>query len=145
MLDVNTTMLISAPPAEVWRAITDLGGHDAWNPLMRRFSGGLEPGGRIRFSIRLGPVWLPVSARVMTVDAERELRWAGPALSAAHPLARGEHWFRLSADADGGTRFDHGERWSGLVPRALWRVIGPPLHEGYEAMNRALARRVQAG
>lgn len=142
MLDVTTSLTMNASPDAIWEALIDLPGHDAWDPMMRGFRGSLAVGQTIRFSIGLGPLRLPVSARVMTVDPLREVRWAGPASTAAHSVARGEHWFRLTALDGGQTRFDHGEHWSGLVPRALWRTIGPRLHADYDAMNHALAGRV---
>lgn len=144
MLDVTTSLTMKASPEAIWQVLTDLPGHDAWDPMMRGFRGHLAAGQTIRFSIGLGPLRLPVSARVMVVDAGRELRWAGPATTTVHSVVRGEHWFRLTALEGGETRFDHGEHWSGLVPRALWRTIGPRLHADYDAMNRALAERVRA-
>ncbi|MEZ4265856.1 MAG: SRPBCC domain-containing protein [Myxococcota bacterium] len=142
MLDVTTSLTMKATPEAIWHVLTDLPGHDAWDPLMRGFRGRLDVGETVRFSIGLGPARLPVSARVMQVDVQRELRWAGPSSTGFHSVVRGEHWFRLTELADGETRFDHGEHWSGVVPRALWRVIGPRLHADYDAMNRALAKRV---
>ena len=143
MPTVVTTIDIDATPAELWRVLTDLPGHDQWNPFMSSARGELRVGGKFAFVAQVGERRLKIKARFKTVDEERALSWGGPGVWLVGKILRAHHWIRLTP-IDGGTRVDHGEDFRGLIPRLLGRRLIDEVQPTYEKMNRALAQRVAA-
>ncbi|HEY9092685.1 SRPBCC domain-containing protein [Parasphingorhabdus sp.] len=88
-----------------------------WNPFIQSISGTLRVGERLIVSIK------PPGSRVMTfrpvlliVDPCRELRWQGRLFMPR--IFDGQHFFRLSK-VGGGTLFEHGEQFEGLLVGAM--------------------------
>jgi len=142
MPTVRTTIDIQAPPADVWRVLTDLPAHDEWNPFMSHAKGELREGARFSFDAKVGKRTLKIAARFDRVREERELSWGGPGSWVVGKILRAHHWIRLEP-IEGGTRVDHGEEFRGLIPRLLARRIVDEVHPTYLKMNEALARRVE--
>jgi hypothetical protein len=142
-VEIETQIRIEAPPARVWAVLTDFAAFPEWNPFVREISGDARPGARLRIQIhppaRSAMRFTPT---VLRAEANRELRWKGKLLLPG--LFDGEHVFRLRRDGEG-TRFEHSERFSGLLvrfmPASLWRAT----RLGFEAMNDALKTRAEAG
>ena len=143
-MQVQTFLDIAAPPARVWAVLADFAGWDRWNPVLTRVRGRLEVGAHVRFRVATprGPA-LPISAEIVIVEPGRDLTWIGPAAPRwLRKVVAGEHWFRLTPIATG-TRFDHGERFTGAALPARWDRFEQMLTASYDAMNRALAREVE--
>lgn len=145
MLVVRTEIDIDAPPSRVWQVLTDFRSYDDWNPVVKRVSANLKTGGSIRFSLDYGSIKLPIAARLINVEQERELRWKGPSSQLLGSIFRAEHYLRLKALPGNRTRLIHGEEFGGLFPRALWGRLRSDLLPRYRGMNEALKRRVEAG
>jgi hypothetical protein len=140
---VSTTIDIDADPQAVWEVLTDFGAYGDWNPFVDRIEGVPEVGARLVVHLvgngGRGTTFRPT---VVAATAGRELRWLGRLGPGG--LFDGEHSFVLTAHADGGTRLDHRERFTGiLVP--LLRSATRDGHAGFEAFNRALKERVETG
>lgn len=141
MREIHTEILIAAAPAEVWRVLTDFDSYPEWNPFVKSVRGELRVGARLEIFVQVpegrGMKFKP---EVLRVEPSRELRWIG---SLPVPgLFNGEHIFRLEPAGEGGTRFLHGERLTGL----LIPFIGGTLDKsarGYGMMNEALRARVE--
>lgn len=142
MPSILTTLVIDAPPAQVWSVLTDFSAYDSWNPLVRSVRGRPEVGAALDFRLRVGRLAAPIDARVVCADGH-ELRWEGPRRRALSPLGRGSHYFRLEPAADGRTRLVHGEDFGGPLFALPWRLLGPRLEASYAAFNRALADEVR--
>jgi hypothetical protein len=80
--------------------------------------------------------------RVLVCEPQVELRWRGALFWPA--LFSGEHFFSLKPLASGGTRFQHGEDFRGLLLRFLGTQLKRTAH-GFVLMNQALKRRVEEG
>ena len=141
---IATEIEIAAPPAAVWAALTDFKRYPDWNPFIRRIAGPLEVGGEIQVTFRLpsapddGAGDMAFEPTLMTVERDRELRWRGRLWLPG--LFDGEHWFRLEA-SPAGARLSHGEDFSGLL---LFMMDAEQTRQGFEAMNQALKKRVEA-
>jgi hypothetical protein len=132
-VELRTEISIAAPPAVVWKVLTDFGGYRYWNPMVFSAEGAATEGSAatLRFRSHLG-VPLRFAVRITRADADRELRWIGSRLGVS-----GEHYFLLER-AGGGTHLVHGEVFRGLLagPAApLFRAQLPM----FESFNRALA------
>jgi hypothetical protein len=141
-MDLRTEIAISASPEQVWSVLTDTGRYHEWNPFITTVEGTLElgqdltvvvsPPGRSDFRFR---------PHVTVAKAGEELRWKGKLV--AEWLLTGEHFFRLLPQADGTTRFVHGEDFRGF----LTKFLGPQMTataRGFVFMNQALKQRVEA-
>jgi hypothetical protein len=145
MASIRTSIDIAAPAARVWQVLTDTRAYDEWNPFITRVSGAFAPGERFSFVAPFAGREVPIQATMLRVDEARELRWRGPPGALLGKVFTGEHYFRLETGADGGTRFVHGEEFSGLVVDLFWSRLEPRLLPLYGAMNEALKRRVEQG
>ena len=139
---VETTAFIDAPPARVWRVLSDLPSWSEWNPFITEALGTLAEGERLAIRVvppgAKGMRFTPV---VLDVEAGRNLRWRG---SLPVPgLFVGEHYLELAAAGEG-TRLVHGERFSGLLVPLMGGTLRAT-RDGFEAMNAALKARVEAG
>ena len=141
---ISTEIDIAAPPAAVWSALTDFKRYPDWNPFIRSIKGPLKAGQELQVVFHLpsapddGADDMAFEPTLLTVDPSRELRWHGRLWMPG--LFDGDHWFRLEASA-AGTRLIHGEDFNGLF---LFMMDGEQTRQGFEAMNQALKKRVEA-
>lgn len=137
MTSVHTSIEIDAPPQRVWTVLTDFAAFPSWNPFIREISGEIRPGSRLSALIAPpGKSAMRFKPTVLVAEEARELRWLGHLF--VRGVLDGEHWFRLTPQAEGGTLFEQGEEFSGLLARMLGRSLTEPTARGFEAMNGAL-------
>lgn len=143
MKRIRTEAYIPAPPMRVWEVLADFDAYAEWNPLNIRAAGHAALGARIPMTIR-NPARAGATTRMeMTVtrcEPGHALEWTGR----IPVLFTGRHFFLLAAEGEG-TRLDHGEDLSGLLPLTFGRrTIAHAFGPAYEAVNAALADRVAA-
>ena len=142
MKRVATAIDIAAPPERVWSILTDFPAHAEWNPFVTAISGDLKRGARPSITVKPpGGKGMSFRPKVLAVEPNRELRWLGRLLVPG--LFDGEHYFLLEP-TPAGTRFTHGENFSGLVVALMGRSGFEPIERGFIAMNEALKRRAEA-
>lgn len=138
----RTEITIDAPPEKVWSYLTGFSGYAAWNPFITRIDGKAEPGGRLHIRVRLAGFPISFHAEIRYCLAGERLGWYAVIVP---KLFEAEHWFELSADDSGRTRFIHAEAFHGLLSApALLLLTGAFMH-AYETMNRSLKRIVENG
>lgn len=137
--EIRTEAFIAAPPALVWRLLTDAREHQGWNPNMDRVEGEFVEGARLRLVMKT-PAGRRITfrPRILTARPGQELRWLGRL--GLPGLFDGEHRFTLHAEA-GGTRLVHGERFRGVL---LWVMNVRQFEPGFAAANAGLKRRAEA-
>jgi len=140
--EIRTETVLDAPPADVWRALTDLDGHAEWDPFVVQATGTVAVGERLHLRMQ-PPGGRAMSFRpvVTEVQPERVLEWLGRL--GVPGLFDGRHRFELVPEGDG-TRLVHSERFSGLLVRPLRRSLDDGTRAGFEALNEALGRRAAA-
>lgn len=135
---LDTSIDIAAPPAAVWRVLTDFPAYAAWNPFIRHAEGEARTGTRLVATMhpagRKPMTFRPV---IFRAEAGVALIWRG---SLPVPgLFDGEHSFLLTATATG-TRLAHSEAFRGLLVPFL-KAEG--FRRDFDAMNAALKARVE--
>jgi hypothetical protein len=145
MAQIQTSIEIDATAAAVWKVLTDTRAYDEWNPFITRISGALTPGKKFSFVAPFAGRELPISAKVLRVEENRELRWRGPPMDLLGKVFSGEHYLRLESVGPEKTRFVHGEEFGGVVVDLFWSKLEPRLLPLYTSMNEALKRRVERG
>ena len=139
---IDTTIEIAAPPARVWRVLSDFPGYPRWNPFVRSISGEPEVGASLIVTLE-PPGGRPMRFRpvIVAFEPERELRWKGKLLIPG--LFDGEHWLRLHAKGPAATTFEHGEQFSGLLVPRFRPSLEDRTRRGFVAMNEALKREAE--
>ena len=139
---IRTRHRIASPPSQVWAVLADFKAYAQWNPLNVWAEGEARTGARVamRF-VDAGGGKGRILAQTVTVTAcepERRLEWVGR----IPLLFTGRHFFHLTP-SEGGTELLHGEDLAGLIPLAFSSARIARQRAAYEAMNRALERRVE--
>ena len=135
--EVVTETHIPAKPEQVWSILTDGERYSEWNPFIINMQGSIEKGSQLKNTMKpfTGEqrIFKPT---ILEAKPNEELRWIGRV--GLPGVFDGEHYFLLETEA-GGTRFIHGEKFSGF---ALWFMDTDRFSENFEAMNVALSERV---
>lgn len=142
MKQLHTEIHVDAPPAVVWDVMNDLAAYPQWNPFVVSAAGTLAVGERL--TVRLQPpggraaTFRPV---VTAVEPGRAFEWLGHL--GVPGLFDGRHRYDLQPER-GGTRFVQSEEFRGVLVPLMARSLDTGIRQGFEAMNRALARRAEA-
>ena len=139
---LERTVVIEATPDEVWDVLTDFAAYGEWNPFIASITGVAEPGGRLVVALTPpGGRAVTMKPKVRAVDRARRFAWLGRL--GVPWVFDGAHEFLMLPGADGTTVFTQRETFRGVlvpfVPGVLTRT-----EAGFELMNGALARRVEA-
>jgi hypothetical protein len=140
-MELRTEIEIEAPPAAIWKVLTDFARYPEWNPFIPEISGQLEVGSELQ--VVIAP---PDSSEMrfrptlLALKPDEELRWRGKLFVSG--LFDGEHFFRLIAISSHRTRFVHGENFSGILVK-MFRKTLTQTARGFVFMNQALKRRVE--
>lgn len=139
---LQTVCAIEAPPATVWRVLTDFAALKDWQPILSVARGRPEEGSWMLLIARLsGRPPLSIPCRLLAVRPEQELRWRG----SVPGLFAGEHFFRLVGQADGTTFVTHGEVFSGMLANlVMTHGMQEDAKAAYEAINAGLKARAEA-
>lgn len=142
MKELITQIDIDAPASRVWEILTCFEEYPRWNPFIRSAEGELVEGGRLKILIQpSGTKAMAFRARLLTVDAPRELRWLGKLLIPR--LFDGEHRFRIEPLSENSVRFHHSEKFRGILVPLFSRSLDRDTLRGFNEMNMALKEQAE--
>ena len=142
MKELRSEIEIAAPAGQVWTILTDFAGYPQWNPFMRRARGNLRAGERLEVMMQpSGARGMTFSPTVLTVEADRELRWIGHLFVPG--LFDGEHIFTIEPLGTGRVRFTQREIFTGLLVPLFARMLDTDTRRGFDEMNKALKSRAE--
>jgi hypothetical protein len=140
-MQLRTEIQIESTPERVWRALTDFPAYSKWNPFITQIAGELVVGEQLRITLSLPEGSdMRFKPKLIRCEPARELRWRGRLLSGG--LFAGEHFFQLHETVEGGTRFVHGEDFSGVLVKFMGQTLTRTAR-GFVYMNQALKRYVE--
>jgi uncharacterized protein YndB with AHSA1/START domain len=138
---VRESIVIDAPPQEVWRVIADPRNLPRWNPHIAAVHGvpdeGLKPGTRYQSELRFVGAHAKVDAEVIELEPGRysEIELSGPVWATVRTFLRpiGKHQTRVEHEVE--YRF-RGGPIGGVVARVV-RLLGAPtlLRRGLRAQK----------
>jgi len=141
MRQITTTTDIEATPDRIWKVLMDFDAYPEWNPFVVGIEG--TPAEGERLTVHLAPPGKkPARFRptVMEVSEGRAFEWLGSVWFKG--VFDGRHRFEITP-TETGARFDHSERFSGILRPIVLRLIGEQTTAGFEAMNAALKERAE--
>lgn len=127
---------IGAPPELVWDFIADFEGWQGWNPLYTHTRGRAEPGGTVRFAVKLeGMKPQKSAAQVLTVNTNELLEYSMTSFAGMLKVFRFVEVEELSPTR---CAVVNGEIMGGPLGAVFSRALGEKIGQGLEGMNRAL-------
>lgn len=141
---VNTEIVVDAPLAAVWQVLGDTARYPEWNPFIRSLTGETLAGGRIHVALHFaGPGPKEYDATLLGFIVDHEIRWEYELLIPG--LFSGKHKLIIDSLDDGRTKLRHEEEVRGLLAGPVTASYLEQLQAGFQAMNRALKKRVEDG
>ena len=137
-LECSVAIEIDAPPAQVWKLISDAAALPRWNSTITSVEGTIAEGQRIALKVAIAPE-RTFKLKVSDVQPNRGMVWS----DGFWPMFRGVRTYRLD-DLDGRTRFEMTEVFRGLM---LPMIAGslPDFGPDFEAWAADLKRTAEAG
>ena len=139
---LRTEIEIPASPDAVWDVLADRDAYAEWNPFI-----GPRPAtwswaaDRERAQGRRGKE-STFEPKLLVVEPGRELRWIGKVGFGG--IFDGEHAFRIEPAGPGRVRFIQEERFRGVAVPVMRGWLNDKIKPQFDAMNTALATRVQS-
>ncbi len=141
MLEVQTEIEINSSAENVWNILTDFGGYEKWNPLIKNAEGEAKKSAKLKIEVTMNGKPMKFSPKVLVAEKNVELRWIGKVVS--KKIFAGEHSFIIKKISEDKVLFVHEEKFSGLLlPSQKKNLSG--IEKGFEEMNVALKRRAEA-
>lgn len=139
MKGFETSTTIAASPERVWEVLADIASWPDWDSGVVRVEGELEPGSRIKVVSELNPK-RAYPVKVAELEPARGMRWTG-----GMPLGlfRGVRTYTLAPEADGRTRFEMREEFSGPLLPLIWRSM-PDMNPSFRQFAEGLKQRVES-
>ena len=142
MFELHTEIEINAPAERVWSVIEDFSAYPQWNPFIRHIHGAAKQGEALEVRIQpSGGKEMTFRPTVLVAEPSRELRWIGRFLMPG--IFDGEHRFVIEPLSEGKVRFEHAERFRGILVPLLRRSLDRDTRRGFTEMNTALKERAE--
>lgn len=141
MKTIQTEIIINATPDKVWNVLTEFERYPEWNPFIKSIKGDKSLGGKLETTI-LPPnrKQMNFKPRILAFDQNSELRWLGTA--GIKGLFDGEHYFKIIDLENGSVKFEHGERFTGILVGLMPKVL-VDTKLGFQLMNEALKKECE--
>lgn len=138
---LQTEIEINTSPERVWQVLTDFENYPNWNPFIKSISGKQEVGESLATEI-MPPNrdLMKFKPKILTLEPNRELRWLGSA--ALKGIFDGEHYFKITDLENGSVRFEHGERFTGILIPFMPKLF-KDTKLGFEQMNEAFKKECE--
>lgn len=145
MRTVQSEIRITAPPGQVWDALTDFAAYGEWSSFIAGISGSLEVGSKLTVQLQPpGGRKLTFKPTLTHAAPARHLGWLGRLPLPG--LFDGAHDFILSpvdsVDGVEGTHLLQRETFTGVLVPLFGRVLDRTTI-GFEAFNQALKTRAE--
>ncbi len=140
---IETSIAIDTSVEDVWSALVDFKGYEAWNPLTPRVEGEARVGEVVTLSISLLGLRMTRLHRISRVESPHMLAWTIE--SRLGWWLRGERRQFLEASTEGGCVYKNEEEICGLGSLFVKLFLGKVLRRSLDAVGLGLKRRVEEG
>jgi hypothetical protein len=139
MKHFETSMTIDASPEWVWEILADTDSWADWDSGVIGVEGKPAKGNRIKIRSELNPK-RAYPVKVTELEPNRRMAWLG---GVPFGLFKGVRTYTLTPDADGRTRFDMREEFSGPLLPLIWRTI-PDMNDSFRRFASGLKARAES-
>ena len=140
--EIHTEIGIDASPDAVWDVLVDLASYPDWNPMVRKSSGEVRVGERLRLHYEPeGHRKWTFEPVLLVVEPGRELRWQGR--PGVRFLFESEHIYLLKETPEGRTHLDHDMIFWGLLIPPVKKILENATRKPFNDLNRAMKDRVE--
>jgi len=141
-MELRSEIEIEASAERVWQLLTDFASFPQWNPFIRRASGNIREGERLKVDLQpSGAAGMTFRPTVLKVELNRELRWLGHLLIPG--LFDGEHILGIEPLGENRVCFVQREIFTGLLVPLFSLGMSAGTQRGFEEMNLALKSRAE--
>lgn len=131
---VHTSIVIKAPPAQVWAVLTDAPSYKEWNPTFIDVEGEYEVGKTLTNKVKEEGKVVTIKSKVIKMDENRELNQFGGIRGV---LTFDHRW--ILEPVEGGTKVIQTETYRGIW---VWFWDESWVEPAYSRANEALRDRV---
>lgn len=135
--NITTQIQIKGTSAEVWNVLMKAENYPLWNPFIKRLSGDLKVGNKIRIQLP-GMSFKPI---VKEFKENKKFSWLGKLMFRG--IFDGHHQFEL-VDNGETTTFIHKEDFNGWLVKWFMKNKYEETKRGFEQMNIALKKQVES-
>ena len=147
MREIKTEIDIAAPPAKVWKILTDIEKWKDWSPVINDASGTASPGSKLSITMcskegkggKDGPKYEPV---VTVFEEPRRFQWRAT-MMAGFIFTNGK--VLELEETTAGTRLVHKETFSGMLVPLMWTQMESGVPPMLDSMNEALKTLAENG
>lgn len=137
MQTIKTEIIINNNIENVWKVLMNHQDYHKWNPFIKSIKGMVKVGNSITVTLQnKGEKPMVFKPQVLKVEKNKEFRWKGHLF--VKGLFDGEHYFQLKKHNQNQTILIHGEIFSGILSKVLFKLIGTKTTQGFTAMNKSL-------
>ena len=136
-LEIKTAIVINAKPKAVWEVLTNFENYPNWNPFVKSIAGEVKVGNQINIQVQN----MKFKPTVLAFEKNKEFKWLGHLFFKG--LFDGEHRFKLVDNGDGSTKFEHSEKFAGLLVPLFKKKLLSQTKLGFEEMNKQLKHKVE--
>lgn len=139
---LHTEIEINASAPRVWQVLIDLDAYHEWNPMIRRASGEIKTGARLKIYFNpSGSKGITFHPKLLVVEPDRELRWQGQ--PGVPYIIESEHAFIIKPAGGNKVHLAHDMIFYGLIIPFIRNTIIRSTQGPFIAMNRALKERAE--
>ena len=141
-MEINTQIIINAPPDKVWAVLIDFENYRNWNLFIKNIKGAPKVGSQI--SVSIAPPEgkrMKFKPTVLAFEPNKEFSWIGKLLCKG--VFDGEHKFELIDNGNGTTTFNHSETFKGILVSLFKKQLENSTRKGFELMNKNLKKWVE--
>jgi uncharacterized protein YndB with AHSA1/START domain len=131
---------ISAKPEAIWAILADGASYPTWDSGVEKFEGRIGLGETVKIYVKLNP------GRAFPIKVTEFVPEQRIVMSGGMPLGlfKGKRTFTLTPQANGATKFNMREEYTGPMLPMVWRSI-PDLGPSFTQFANGLKRRVETG
>ena len=138
---VYTSIVIDAPPGEVWAVLTDFERMPDWSSTLQGVTGDFSDGGTVN-ALYLGQGQVTPYEHVLNLDEGVSFNWSDPFPFA--PDMTDDHTFLVEAFGDHQTRFIQTDVYTGTGSGGLTTLgLATSTRDSYVSFNRELKNEVE--
>lgn len=142
MKNIETSIIINKPVAQVWNIFSDFENYENWNPFVKSVKGDVKKGNQIEVTLTPEGMNEQVfTPQVLDFTPNKSFRWKGKL--GMKGIFDGEHYFNFETIENGKTKLTHGENFSGILSGIVLKMIGEKTENGFHAMNEALKKECE--